>query len=109
MTTTVSSLAQEVGQIHCSVHQPGETPALTREPVTAVEAYHWRWVDLEPFLQRIAVEIPLEPGGDRRTLGLVNPGLKFGATHTLVAAIQQVRAAKSLCDAERGATRDAAF
>jgi gentisate 1,2-dioxygenase len=90
MTTTVSTLAEEVALLHCSVHQPGEAPALTREPVSAVRPHQWRWSELQPYLDRIIDEIPLEPGGDRRTLGLVNPGLQFGATHTLVAAIQQV-------------------
>lgn len=90
--TTISAftLAQDVAPHHLSVHQPGEAPTLTREPATAVQPYHWRWATLEPFLKRVATEIPLEPGGERRTLGLVNPGLPFGVTHTLVAAIQQV-------------------
>jgi gentisate 1,2-dioxygenase len=63
---------------------------LTREPVTAVQPHHWRWATLEPVLRRVAAEVPLEAGGHRRTLALRNPGLPYGITHTLVAAIQQV-------------------
>jgi gentisate 1,2-dioxygenase len=89
-TTAVSTLAQKIAPLHLTVHQPDDPPTLTREPVTAVQPYHWRWATLEPLLRRVAADVPLEPGGDRRTLGLRNPGLPYGITHTLVAAIQQV-------------------
>jgi gentisate 1,2-dioxygenase len=38
----------------------------------------------------VAAGVTLEPGGDRRTIRLTNPGLSYGTTHTLTAAIQQV-------------------
>lgn len=90
MTTTASTLAQDLAPFHLGVHQPSDPPQLTPEPATAVQPCHWRWADLEPFLRRIAAEVPLEAGGERRTLRLTNPGLASGTTHTLIAALQQV-------------------
>jgi gentisate 1,2-dioxygenase len=83
-------LLADLRRHHMTVHQPGDPPLMTREPVTTVRACVWRWTDIEALAKRVAEAVPLEPEGNRRTIRLVNPGLPNGTTHTLWAAIQQV-------------------
>ena len=90
MTTTISTFARELSGQHLAIFQPDDPPLLTNEPVTAVQPYHWRWATLQPLLQQVAASVPMDPGGSRRTLRLVNPGLPWGTTHTLWGGIQQV-------------------
>jgi gentisate 1,2-dioxygenase len=85
---TMQALAAELGQHHLRVHQPGDPPLMTAEPVSTVQPHVWRWATIARMIQRVGEVVPLERGGDRRTLRLVNPGLPYGATHTLWAAIQ---------------------
>ncbi len=63
---------------------------LSREPQPQMVPYLWRWAELAPLAQKAAELVPIERGGERRVLGLVNPGLKgkYGATHTLWAGVQ---------------------
>lgn len=65
---------------------------LPSEPKTKVLPYLWRWPELRRLANRAAELVPIERGGERRVLGLVNPGLggKLAATHTLWAAVQIV-------------------
>ena len=83
-------LAAELGQHQLRVHQPGDAPLMTAEPASAVEPHLWRWDTIARMARRVAAVVPLERGGDRRTLRLVNPGLPYGATHTLWAALQTI-------------------
>jgi gentisate 1,2-dioxygenase len=85
-----SALARELAGHHLAVHQPDDPPLLTPEPSTSVRPYLWRWATLEPLLSQVSEAVPLDPGGNRRTLRLVNPGLPSGTTHTLWAGLQQV-------------------
>ena len=66
---------------------------LPAEPQTKVLPYLWRWSDLRRMAYRAGDLVPIERGGERRVLGLVNPGLggKYAATHTLWAAVQIVK------------------
>lgn len=48
---------------------------LTPEPQTKVIPYLWRWADLRRMAYRAGELVPIERGGERRVLGLVNPGL----------------------------------
>ena len=66
---------------------------LTTEPETKVRPYLWKWTDLRRLAQEAGQLVPIERGGERRVLGLVNPGLggKYAATHTLWAAVQIVK------------------
>ena len=63
---------------------------LPREPKTKILPFLWRWKDLYPLAMRAGELVPIERGGERRVLGLVNPGLpgKWSATSTLWAAVQ---------------------
>ena len=85
-----ADLRPELARYHLAVHQPDDAPLLTHEPVTAVQPCLWRWSDIEPCMRRVAEAVSLDPGGNRRTLRLVNPGLPWGTTHTLWGGIQQV-------------------
>ena len=66
---------------------------LTTEPRSPVKAHLWRWADLRRLAHQAGDLVPLERGGERRVLGLVNPGLggKPAATRTLWAAVQIVK------------------
>lgn len=66
---------------------------LPPEPQTQVHPYLWKWSDLRRMAQRAGKLVPLGRGGERRVLGLRNPGLggKYAATHTLWAAVQIVQ------------------
>src|SRR5918992_515687 len=66
---------------------------LPAEPRTRVLPYLWKWADLSRLAYSSADLVPIERGGERRVLGLVNPGLggKYAATHTLWAAVQIVK------------------
>jgi len=66
---------------------------LPSEPQTKVLPFLWKWSDLSRLAYRAGELVPIERGGERRVLGLVNPGLggKYAATHTLWAAVQIVQ------------------
>lgn len=87
---TITDLATELQRYHLRVRQEGDPPLMTREPTTTVQPHVWRWRDVYELGKRVAETVSLEPGDDRRTLRLVNPGLPYGATHTLWAAVQEV-------------------
>jgi gentisate 1,2-dioxygenase len=87
---TLTDLAADLERVHLRVRQEGDPPLMTREPTTAVQAHVWRWRDVYELGRRVAESVSLGPGDDRRTLRLVNPGLPYGATHTLWAAVQEV-------------------
>ena len=89
-SSTATNLNRELARQHLAVYQPDDPPLLTAEPVTAVQPYRWKWADLQPLLEQVAAGVSLDPGGNRRTLRLVNPGLPYGTTHTLWGGIQQV-------------------
>jgi gentisate 1,2-dioxygenase len=66
---------------------------LPPEPQSRVQPYMWKWADLRRLAYRAGELVPIERGGERRVLGLVNPGLggKYAATQTLWAAVQIVK------------------
>jgi len=66
---------------------------LPREPKTKVLPFLWRWSDLWALAQRSGELIPIERGGERRVLALINPGLpgRYRTSHTLWAAVQYLQ------------------
>jgi gentisate 1,2-dioxygenase len=66
---------------------------LPPEPQTKVQPHLWKGSELRDLAYRAADLVPIERGGERRVLALVNPGLrgKCAATQTLWAAIQIVK------------------
>jgi gentisate 1,2-dioxygenase len=87
---TITDLATDLERAHLRVRQADDPPLMTHEPTTTVQPHVWRWRDVYELGKRVAETVALEPGDDRRTLRLVNPGLPYGATHTLWAAVQEV-------------------
>jgi gentisate 1,2-dioxygenase len=83
-------LGAELAKYHCRVHQPDDAPIMTREPRSPMQPVHWAWKDLERLLERLGAEVPLERGGNRRTLRLTNPGLPIGTTHTFWGSVQHI-------------------
>jgi len=84
------ALKQDLARFNCRVHQPDDPPLFSRSPQSAMQTVHWKWTDLEPLLDRLGRQLTLEPGGNRRTLRLQNPGLPYGTTHTFWASIQVI-------------------
>lgn len=63
---------------------------MPRHPRPRAVAHVWRWAELFPLAQRAGDLVPVGRGGERRAIGLANPGLG-GATYitpTLWCAIQ---------------------
>jgi gentisate 1,2-dioxygenase len=84
------ALKEDLARFNCRVQQPEDPPLFSRAPVSAVQTVLWRWADLQPLLERLGRQLALEPGGNRRTLRLANPGLAVGTTHTFWASIQVI-------------------
>ena len=80
----------ELRRLHLRVHQPDDPPLMTREPTSPVQAHRWRWREVRPLFDRIGELVPLELGGERRTLRLTNPGLPYGTTHTIWGSLQLI-------------------
>ncbi|HLI25456.1 MAG TPA: cupin domain-containing protein [Chloroflexota bacterium] len=88
--TRLAELNAALARLHLRVHQPGDPPLMTREPESTVQAHRWRWREVRPLFDRLGELVPLERGGERRTLRLTNPGLPYGTTHTLWASLQLI-------------------
>ena len=82
----------EAEEKHLAPLWPVTAELLPAEPETKVKPFLWRWADLRPMMYRAGELVPLERGGERRVLALVNPGLggKLASTHTLWGAVQIV-------------------
>ena len=93
MSTETDEFYREVGEKHLVPLWNITQDALPAEPQSPVKPYLWRWADLRRLAHRAGDLVPIERGGERRVLGLVNPGLggKHAATRTLWAAVQIVK------------------
>ena len=89
-TQAREALAGELARVNLAVHQPDDPPLFTREPVSAMQACHWRAADIAGLLQQIGANLKLEAGGNRRTLRLTNPGYAYGTTPTFWCSIQYI-------------------
>jgi gentisate 1,2-dioxygenase len=80
----------ELGRQHLAALWTVTADLLPREPKTRVLPWLWRWKELSALALRAGELVPIERGGERRVLALVNPGLggKYAATHTLWGAVQ---------------------
>ncbi|MCE5973129.1 cupin domain-containing protein [Sinirhodobacter sp. WL0062] len=63
---------------------------MPRHPRPLAKAHVWKWADLHPLAQTSGELVPVGRGGERRAIGLANPGLGGEAyiTPTLWCAIQ---------------------
>jgi gentisate 1,2-dioxygenase len=83
-------LRERLGKDGLKISQPDEPPLFTRTPESPMQPMHWRWADLQAYLEELGQVLDLKPGGDRRTLRLANPGLEYGTTPTFWASIQYI-------------------
>ena len=68
------------------------------EPKTKVQPYLWKWADIYEGLVQARDQISLESGtAERRTLRLVNPGVKDSemTSHTMLFAFQLIQPGRS--------------
>jgi len=80
----------ELGRRHLAALWTVTADLLPREPKTKALPWLWRWKELAALALRAGELVPIERGGERRVLALVNPGLggKYATTHTLWGAVQ---------------------
>jgi gentisate 1,2-dioxygenase len=99
MTETARTLDQELKAFYREAEERNLAPLwpvtaqlLPPEPKTKVKPFLWRWSELRRLMHQAGELVPLERGGERRVLALMNPGLsgKYAATHTLWGAVQIV-------------------
>lgn len=83
-------LYRELERLHLVPLWEIASELLPREPMPKVIPYLWHWSDLAPLAHQAARLVPIERGGERRVLALMNPGLggKWAATYTLWAGVQ---------------------
>src|SRR6266508_143233 len=88
----IKEFYQEAEERHLAPLWPVTAQLLPPEPKTKVKPFLWHWSDLRRMAYRAGELVPIERGGERRVLALVNPGLggKPAATHTLWGAVQIV-------------------
>ena len=65
---------------------------LTKEPASEAKPFLWKWDAVLRLTNEAGRLVPLERGGERRAVAMVNPGLpgKVAATDTLYIAIQLI-------------------
>jgi gentisate 1,2-dioxygenase len=80
----------ELGRRHLAALWRVTAELLPREPKTKVLPWLWRWKELSALALRAGELVPIERGGERRVLALVNPGLggAYATTRTLWGAVQ---------------------
>jgi len=83
-------LYQEMERGHIKPLWTEEIKILPRTPQPKAVPWLWKWSQLHRLAARAGDLVTIERGGDRRALGLINPGLggQPYATSTLWAAIQ---------------------
>jgi gentisate 1,2-dioxygenase len=88
----LNSFYREVEENNLAPLWPVTAQLLPAEPQTKVKPFLWHWSELRRLMHQAGELIPLERGGERRVLALVNPGLggKLAATQTLWGAVQIV-------------------
>lgn len=60
------------------------------EPRPAEVPHLWRWREIEPLLDDAENVVDLGEDSQRRALNAVNPGRRFGTTHSMIAGYQVV-------------------
>ena len=81
---------QEMERSHIKPLWTEEIKILPRTPQPKAVPWLWKWSQLHRLASRAGDLVTLERGGDRRAIGLINPGLggQPYATPTLWAAVQ---------------------
>jgi gentisate 1,2-dioxygenase len=90
MSREFDELYEEMGRNFLKPLWTAEASVMPKVPQPKAVAWLWKWSEVYRLAERSGQLVTLERGGDRRAMGLANPGLgglPF-ATHTLWAAIQ---------------------
>src|SRR5665213_67295 len=88
--TEFNRMYQEMERTHIKPLWTDEARILPRSPAPRAVPWLWKWSQIYGLASRAGGLVTIERGGDRRALGLSNPGLNGQpyATPTLWAAIQ---------------------
>ena len=80
----------EMKSSHLAPLWTAERAIVPAEPLAVAVPWLWKWAQLYDFGRRAAELVPLDRGGDRRAMGLSNPGMggQPYASPTLWAAVQ---------------------
>src|SRR5579862_5495417 len=68
-------LYKEMGRSHLTPLWTDERAIVPPEPPPIAVPWLWKWSQLYDYGRRSAELVPLERGGDRRAMGLSNPGM----------------------------------
>jgi gentisate 1,2-dioxygenase len=92
--TDLDRLYREMEQTNILPLWRSEGEIMPREPQPQAIPWLWKWSQLHRLASRAGDLVPMDRGGDRRALSLMNPGLKGQpyATPTLWAAVQWLNA-----------------
>ena len=92
--TDLDKLYREMDQSNIAPLWKTEGDIMPSEPQPQAVPWLWKWSQLRRLASRAGDLVPIDRGGDRRALGLMNPGLKGKpfATPTLWAAVQWMNA-----------------
>lgn len=90
----LEKLYEEMGRNHLKPLWAAERSIVPVQPQPKAVAWLWKWSRLYDFARRAGDLVTLDRGGDRRAMGLSNPGLGGlpYATPTLWAAVQWLNA-----------------
>src|ERR1700722_6792756 len=88
--TELAQLYKEMGRSHLTPLWTDERAILPSQPVPSAVPWLWKWSQLYEFGLRSSELVALDRGGDRRAMGLSNPGMHGMpyASPTLWAAVQ---------------------
>ena len=86
----LANLYKEMGRSQLTPLWTDERAIVPPEPPPHAVPWLWKWAQLYDYGRRSAELVPLERGGDRRAMGLTNPGMHGQpyASPTLWAAVQ---------------------
>jgi len=88
--TELAQLYKEMGRSHLTPLWTDERAIVPSQPVPSAVPWLWKWSQLYEFGLRSSELVALDRGGDRRAMGLSNPGMHGMpyASPTLWAAVQ---------------------
>lgn len=82
---------QEMEQFYDKTKESGLVPGWLgrgEDEAQKTVPFLWRWADVEPLVHRSGEVVTPDRDVERRILRLANPGLRYGTTHTITAALQ---------------------